>query len=356
MEPLSLRRRIALNLVSHLHDEAIQKHELRQLFWECTLRCNMNCRHCGSDCKNESAIADMPIEIFCKALDSVAREYNPGQVMINVTGGEPLVRKDLEECGRVIEKRGFPWGMVTNGLLLTPDRYKTLLSSGLKAMSISLDGVGDAHDWMRGRTGSYVKALEAIRMVVQSGEVEFDVVTCVNKRSLQQLPELKRTLISLGVKAWRMFTVFPVGRAAREPELFLSGEELRALMDFIKSTRKEGLIKASFACEGFLGNYEGSVRDQFFFCSAGVFVGSVLADGSISACPSIRSNYSQGNVYEDDFLEIWNHRFQKFRNHTWMKTGICSTCKYWKYCRGNGMHLRDDDGNLIQCLLHKLDQ
>ena len=356
MEPLKLRRRIALDIVRRLQDEAVGEHELRQLFWECTLRCNLSCRHCGSDCHVQSAVKDMPVEDFCMALDSVAREYDPHKVMVNITGGEPLVRTDLEACGRVIYERGFPWGMVTNGLTLTPERYASLLASGLRSMTISLDGLGEVHDWMRGRPGTFKKASEAIKMVIDSGEIEFDVVTCVNKRSLPQLPALKEYLISLGLKAWRLFTIFPVGRAAGDPELLLDGAELRQLMDFIKATRKEGRIKASFACEGFLGNYEGDVRDQFYMCEAGVTVGSVLADGSISACPSIRADYVQGNIYKDDFLDVWKNKYQPYRDRSWMKKDECADCRYWKYCRGNGMHLRDENGRLVQCLMQKMSQ
>ena len=354
MESLSLRRRIALDIASKLQEEDVRKHELHQLFWECTLRCNLSCRHCGSDCRVQSLVKDMPVEDFCKALDSVAKVYDPHKVMVIVSGGEPLVRKDLEACGRAIYDRGFPWGMVTNGLALTPERYKSLLASGLRAMTISLDGLGEVHDWMRGRPGSFEKATKAIKMVIDSGEIAFDVVTCVNKRSLPQLPALKEYLIGLGLKSWRLFTIFPVGRAANDPELQLDGRELRNLMDFIKTTRKEGRIKASFACEGFLGNYEGEVRDYLFKCNAGITIGSVLADGSISACASIRSDYIQGNIYKDDFIDVWNNLFHPYRDRGWMKKDMCGNCRYWKYCKGNGMHLRDSEGNLIQCLLNKM--
>ena len=72
---------------------------------------------------------------------------------------------------------------------------------------------------------------------------------------------------------------------------------------------------ASYGCEGFLGNFEGDVRDGFYMCNAGVTVGSVLADGSFSACPSIRADYNQGNLYAgDDFMEIWNSRYAVFRD------------------------------------------
>lgn len=56
-------------------------------------------------------------------------------------------------------------------------------------------------------------------------------------------------------------TIFPVGRAAEEPEFCLTGEELKQVLDFIRTTRKEGIIRSSYGCEGFLGNYEGEVRN-----------------------------------------------------------------------------------------------
>lgn len=353
-ESLSIRRRIALDISEKVKQNLVREHPLKQLFWECTLRCNLSCHHCGSDCKQVSAIKDMPKEDFGRVLDSVAAATDPHKVMINITGGEPLCRPDLEECGRMIYEKEFPWGMVTNGLALTPQRYQSLLRSGLRAMTISLDGIGDTHDWMRGRKGSFERAAAAIKMVIDSGEIAFDVVTCVNKRSYSQLSDIKDFLIGLGLKNWRLFTVFPVGRAAEDPELQLSNEEFKGLMEFIKATRKEGRIMAEYGCEGFLGNYEGDVRSHFYICSAGITIGSVLADGSISACPSIRADYHQGNIYQDDFMEVWNTRFQPFRDRSWMHKDECASCKVWKYCKGNGMHLRDADGKLLLCHYSKL--
>ena len=354
MKGLSLRRRLALDLVKKLQDDLVAQHPLRQLFWECTLRCNLHCRHCGSDCKATALVKDMPREDFGKVLDSVAAKMNPHGVMINVTGGEPLMRPDLEACGRMIYEKGFPWGMVTNGYLLTPERYQRLLQNGLRAMTISLDGLGEDHDWMRGREGSFERAAAAIKMVVESGEIEFDVVTCVNRRNYPHLAEIRDFLIGLGLKRWRLFTVFPVGRAAEDPELQLTREEHIGLMEFIRTTRREGVIAAEFSCEGFLGTYEGDVRSHFYFCQAGVTVGSVLSDGSISACPSIRADYTQGNIYQDDFMDVWEHRYGPYRDRAWMKKDACASCKYWKYCRGGGMHLRDAQGNLILCHLDRL--
>ncbi len=354
MAEVSLRRRIALDIAASIRKSETADHPLLQLFWESTLRCNLKCRHCGSDCKQIANTPDMPKEDFFKVLDGIATHTDPHKVFVIVSGGEPTMRPDLEECGKGIYSRGFPWGMVTNAYGLTPERYSRLLRSGLHSMTISLDGLQENHDWLRGMPNSFERASRAIKMVVDSNAIAFDVVTCVNRRNFSELPKIKEYLISLGLKNWRLFSIFPTGRAAQDPDLQLPAEMFRGLLDFIKETRKEGRIKASFGCEGFLGHYEGEVRDHFYTCQAGVTVGSVLIDGSISACTSIRSDYHQGNIYKDDFWDVWQNRFQPYRDRSWMKKDECGDCKWWKWCEGNGMHLRDSDGKLMLCHMKRI--
>ena len=77
-------------------------------------------------------------------------------------------------------------------------------------------------------------------------------------------------------------------------------------------------------------------------------------DGAISGCNSIRSHYDQGNIYTDDFVDVWENRFGPFRDHEVFRTDACASCKWWKWCRGNGMHLRDEAGRLILCNLERL--
>lgn len=349
MKGISIRKRIALELNRRLHKERVAAHPLRQLFWECTHRCNLNCRHCGSDCKLNVTQPDMHAADFLKVLDSLKPHVDSHKVLIIITGGEPLMRADIDKVGREIYNREFPWGMVTNGLALTPERFQRLLAAGLHSITLSLDGLEDDHNWMRGNPNSFGNALAAVKMIAATPSVKFDVVTCVNARSLRRLDELKELLIDAGVKNWRLFTIFPSGRARQYPEFQLSREDFTGLMEFIAATRKEGRIHASYCCEGFLGGYEMEVRDHFFGCEAGISVASVLIDGSIASCPSIRANYSQGNIYNDDFWEVWTKRYQPFRDRRWMKTGICADCSMFRYCEGNGFHLREEDGSIKHC-------
>ena len=98
------------------------------------------------------------------------------------------------------------------------------------------------------------------------------------------------------------------------------------------------------------------VRDRPFRCDAGLTVASILADGGISGCLSIRSNYRQGNIATDSFWDVWQNRFQLFRDRAWMHTGHCAHCQMLRYCDGNAMHLRDEDGRLTLCNYHRIIQ
>ena len=184
-------------------------------------------------------------------------------------------------------------------------------------------------------------------------------MTCVNRRNFAELPEIHRILEGLGVKQWRLFTIIPIGRAASDPDMRLDPGQLRALMEFIVSKREEGgTMKVTFSCEDFLGPYEEKVRDNRFFCRAGVNIASVLIDGRICACPNIdRDRFSQGNIYEDNLYEVWEHRFQPFRCRDWARReGPCKTCREWKDCLGGSMHNwhGPDVPSLLQCHCSRL--
>ena len=351
---LGFRKRVALSLHRKVCHNDAKIHELRNLFWECTLRCNMNCRHCGSDCKQAPSTADMPAKDFLKAIDDIMPHVNPHTTFITFTGGEALVRSDIEKVGYELYKREFPWGIVTNGLLLDEKRLESLLRAGMHSITISFDGFEEDHNWIRRNELSFKCADKAIKMLVKTKGLVWDIVTCVNPRNYAKLDEFKEYLISIGVKRWRLFSIFPMGRAAENPELQLDDNQFKGLFDFIKKTRTEGRIQANYGCEGFLGPYEGEVRDYYFHCRAGVNVASVLCDGSISGCTSIRSNFHQGNIYKDNLWDVWQNRFQKYRDRSWAKKGQCVDCDLWKYCEGSGMHLYDDNEQLLFCHYHRL--
>ena len=376
-------------------------HELNYLFWECTSRCNLHCRHCGSDCFAAGRVVDMPLEDFLRAFDTIPREGRADPFTVVLTGGEPLLRPDIAEVGAALRDRGVGWSIVSNGWFYDEPMHKKLMAAGLGALTVSLDGLELSHDWMRGRDGSFARAERAIALAAAEPRLAFDVVTCVNKRNINELEQLYGRLSSLGVKQWRIFTIIPIGRAADDPEMHLSDEEFTALMDFIAGKRSllraslenalseaksasadrpgpvylpegkygKGLegrrgyqgaappsMKVTFSCEGYLGRYEKKVRDVPYFCHAGVNIASVLIDGRICACPNIdRDAFSQGSIYEDNFYEVWENRFRPFRDRSWTRRGRCADCKVWRDCLGNGMHnWHGDCKEVLNCHFSKI--
>ena len=297
----------------------------------------------------------MPAEDFLRVIDqSITPHVDPHKVLIIISGGEPLMRKDLAEVGAALKQRGYPWGMVTNGLALTEKRFKELMASGLRTMAISFDGMQDNHNWLRQHPLAFEGATRAIKLAAATPLLVWDVVTCVNQRTILQLDEMREYLWSIGVRHWRLITIDPMGRAADNPELLLTPEQYRQVLDYIREKRKEGL-HISYSCEGFMPDYEMEIRDHIFHCAAGVSVASILIDGSISACTSIRGKYYQGNIYKDDFWEVWEHGFKDYRNRQWMKEKEpCKDCQLFRYCEGGGMHLRREDGSLMLCHQNKI--
>lgn len=333
-------------------------HILNYLFWECTWRCNLQCRHCGSDCKSDSTHPDMPFEHFLNAIQPLKKEYPKDSITVNIMGGEPLLRKDLAECGKTLRENGFRWGIVTNGYAYDEAMHSKLISAGMGSITVSLDGLEENHNWLRNNAHSFERAVKALKLIVNYPRLNSDVVTCVHQKNIAELSQLKEFLISLQVKKWRIFTIAPIGRATENSELLLSNEQTKQLMDFIADSRKnDPRIDLYFSCESYVGDYETKVRDSYFFCRAGINIGSVLIDGGISACPNIHRSFVQGNIYHDSFLEVWKNRFEIMRNRDWCKTGICKTCKDFKYCQGGAFHLWDEKQECIKnCVANILQQ
>lgn len=326
-----------------MHQSAQRRlHELNYLFLEITQRCNLACRHCGSDCTADASLPDLPAVDIMRVLDDIARRHDPSRITVALTGGEPLLYPGFFELGASITARGFPWGMVSNGWAWTPAMVEQARLAGLRTMTVSLDGPQASHDWLRGREGSFDRACAALRMLAAAPWLQkLDVVTCVHRRNLGQLDETRDLLASLGVGHWRLFTVSPIGRAAREPELLLDRDGFRLLMAWVEAARSRPGPQVGCSESGYLGACEMAVRGAPYFCRAGINVAGVMADGAILACPNIDRSFAQGNIWTDDFCDVWEHRYQAFRDRSWLRTGRCAQCPEWSLCQGNSFHLVD---------------
>ncbi len=324
---------------NQFRNNEIKLHELNYLFWECTHKCNLKCLHCGSDCSLDTGTPDMPFEDFLKSIQPLKEKFRKDTITVVFTGGEPLLRKDLADCGRILREHGFRWGIVTNGFSYNQEIHGRLLGAGMGAITLSLDGMADNHNWLRNHPNSFEHAVSAMDLIVSSQRLNYDVVTCVHPGNISELPVLMEFLIEKHVKSWRLFTIAPIGRAIDNQGLQLNRDQLVFLMEFISKARKEKRIDTKFSCEAYVGNYELKVRDSFFFCRAGINIASVLVDGSISACPNVDKHFIQGNIYSDDFHHIWENEFRMMRDRSWTKVGVCFECSDYQNCMGGAMHL-----------------
>lgn len=322
-------------------------HDLDYLFWECTLRCNLNCRHCGSDCTRDEQMPELPGAKVVEVFRDVASHYDATKVMVAVTGGEPLLRPDLFNILQEVSAMGFPWGMVTNGMLVDEATIAKCEKSGMRSATVSIDGIGETHNWLRQNDKAYKKATRALKLLTGSQSFDLvDVVTCAHRGNVDELSELYDLIRGLGASGWRIFTIFPKGRA-KANDLATDTELLTKVLSFIETKRRESPEwPVSYSEEGYLGaRWDREVRGVPFYCGAGINIGGLLCDGSYSACPSLAREWIQGHVDELPFSEAWETRYQNMRDRCWMRNDFCGSCKDWSNCQASSLHLWDWSSN-----------
>lgn len=181
-----------LALIKKLKEQERTKHTLVDLFWECTLTCNAKCKHCGSSAEKKKYEGELSTEEIKNAFKQIANDMDASNILINVTGGEPLVRKDLcEEMEYATNELGFHWGMTTNGILLNDENIEKLKKANMETISISIDGLEKTHDTFRGVPGSYKIITNNINKLKKADFVKYlQVTTVFHKDNINQLDEL----------------------------------------------------------------------------------------------------------------------------------------------------------------------
>ncbi len=337
-------RRVAVPPYQHLQR---QLHDLRMLVFEVTQRCNLTCRHCGSDCTRSATVPDLPADKILEVLGEVRDAYDPKRITVMVGGGEPLLKEGLWKLGSQIRKLGFPWGMVTNGVLWDKATLERARKAGAGSISVSLDGPKEAHEWLRGREGNFETTVNTVRMLVEAPWLQvMDVISVINPENVYRLDETWEIMRQVGAHGWRLIPISPIGRAKNNDTLLLNTEQWQLLLSKIQDFRQRSDMPVYLSESNYVGGpLDFRVRDHHFFCRAGVSFGGVMANGDILACANIDRRFAQGNVFEDSFVDVWENRFQVFRDRRWMKTGRCDGCDEWRHCQGNSFHNWDLDNN-----------
>lgn len=329
-------------------DLLIERHNSTYLFWEATLNCNFKCKHYGSNAGEKVFKEVISTQKIKDAFLDISKHYDAKSITIAVTGGEPLLRKDLFEVMKYARSLGFHWGMVSNGSLWTKDMVEKAIDSGMETIDISIDGIGEVHDEFRNTKNAYSNAINAIKLLAKAKFLKhLRISTTVHKKNINSLDELYEEFKDLGITGWRLIHVDPIGRGLCNEDILLSKKDFIKMLDFIKSKRNsKSPIDVSTSCAHFLGDdYEDEVRDNFFFCATGFQVGSILHNGDIFVCPNVprRKEYIQGNILKDSFPEVWENKFKIFRDRNRLLNDKCKNCDHWEECLGGALHTYDRD-------------
>lgn len=338
-------REIKIKNLDRLYDyrqKLYKSPKLRDLFLEVTSRCNARCEHCGSSCGDKIIKDEISAEDLKKTLLEISKHYNPKEVLLNVTGGEPLIRKDLFEIMEYADNLGFRWGMTSNGMLINDEILDKMNKTHMETISISLDGLKEIHESFRKVPNSFDKIIENIKKLQHVPSIKIvQVTTVANKKNLNELEALYELMKELHVVSWRVINVDPIGRAKNNDEILLDKEDYKYLYNFIKEKREEKIMNVEYGCSHYLDiDMEKEIRDTYFFCVTGLYVASILSNGDIFVCPNIerRKEFIQGNIKTDNFVDVWENKFEFFRSDERTKCEKCAKCSKWKYCLGDSFH------------------
>jgi Y-X(10)_GDL-associated radical SAM protein len=302
--------------------------------WEITLACDLKCNHCGS-----RAGKRRPEELNTEeCLDLVRQLARMGTREVTLIGGEAYLRRDWLRIIREIREQGMDCTMQSGGLNLTEDRIKAAVDAGLQALGISIDGLREVHDELRGVKGSFDAAFKALDSVHKCG-ITSSVNTQITSLVIPQLRELMNLFIAAGAKNWQVQLTVAMGRAADHPELLLQPYELLDLMPLLAELYEEGADRGFLLQPGnnigYFGPYEslwrGSGDDRVYWssCNAGQNTLGIEADGTIKGCPSLpTSPYAGGNIRDRSLKNIWSKTDELSINRGRTNEEL------WGYCRG----------------------
>ncbi len=314
--------------------------------WETTLRCDLSCKHCGS-----RAGKTRPNELSTdEALDMVRQMATLGVRELTVIGGEAYLRPDWCDIIAEATRVGIACTMTTGARGLTQKRVDEAAEAGLKAVSISLDGLEQTHDAQRGVKGSWRAAVEAAKRVTAAG-IRLNTNTQINRLSGPELVGVADTMVEIGARAWQTQITVPMGRAADRPELLLQPYHLLEIFPLLVWIKQNTLEPNGIRLQpgnnlGYFGPYEehlrykGQLGTHWGGCSAGRYSLGIEADGTIKGCPSLPPEvYGGGNIRERTLDDIvWNtSELARFRDKPRAIAGLwgyCKQCYYADICRG----------------------
>ncbi|MBX3213689.1 MAG: radical SAM protein [Labilithrix sp.] len=309
--------------------------------WEITLACDLACRHCGSRAGRER-----PDELTTEqALDLVHQMADLGVREVTLIGGEAYLRDDWTEIARTIVARGMSCGITTGGRGFTAQRARDAYAAGVRAVSVSIDGLQPTHDKLRGVQGSFDAAMNAMTNLQDAG-VAVSANTQFNRASLPEIEELFDKLVEKKIRAWQVQLTVAMGRAVDEQALLLEPYQVLEVMPLLARLKPRADAAKIMIWPGnnigYFGPYEtllkGNMpRGHMASCGAGRSTLGIEANGDIKGCPSLpTTDYVGGNIRDHSLKDIWERskplRFTRDRTVEDL-FGFCRDCYYNDACR-----------------------
>ncbi|MBI5796817.1 MAG: radical SAM protein, partial [Planctomycetes bacterium] len=278
--------------------------------WNTTYRCNLRCSHCYLDTNalTNQSVSELSTQEGYKLIDQMA-ELNPNLLLI-LTGGEPLLRKDIYDLSSYASQKGMMVVLGTNGNMIDDDIAKKLKESGVTGIGISLDSiVPGRHDTFRGIPGAWDDTLNGIEACRRQG-IEFQIQTTVTKENFNEIPNIIEFSYNLGAKVFNLFFLVCTGKGQDLTDITPQqyDQALHRLYDIQKIYHGKMMVGAKCAPHYRRIVYEHDtssplIRAYAGGCPAGTHYCRITPEGNITPCPYM-PNVS-GNVRERSFVEIW---------------------------------------------------
>ncbi len=320
------------------------KNNLNMIAWEVTRSCNLNCVHCRAAANCGPYPGELSTSKCFQLIDEIAAMSSP---VIILTGGEPLLRPDIFDIASYGTKKGLRMVMATNGMLVDEATAKKMIESGIKRVSVSLDGKDAlSHDAFRGEIGAFAGALNGIEAMKKAG-MEFQINTTVTTANLKQIKDILELAKTLGAAAHHIFLLVPTGRGRDLAEQAITAADYEeTLMWFHKESMNCFIqLKATCAPHYFRilhqqknkGQKKKPVSGQFHEmtrgCLGGISFCFISHVGQVQPCGYLELDC--GNVKKKSFARIWENS-EEFRNLRDLSKygGKCGRCEFIKVCGG----------------------
>lgn len=310
------------------------------LQWHITERCNWHCKHCYQE---DSIKEELNTEQLFDVLEQyvfMIKQYNLPDycARLNITGGEPFVRKDFFEFAERIGHYSnmFQWGMLSNGSFLTKEVIDKLKSFNISHYQVSMEGMEESNDKIRGK-GSFKKVINALKMLVDAG-IQAEVSLTLTKENVKEVPALVELLDSLGVNRLGTRRLIPYGRGSALSAGLLEPEELRgyycSVMEINKRLRrKNSKLYITIGCESGIFNEQITLKQKHYCGIVDGRIIIVMSNGDVLPCR--RLPIVVGNVLKQDLFEIYYccNKLWELRNLN-NAHPFCQKCTNFHQCFG----------------------